>query len=87
MYISRRTCFDIAQAYDQVGSRDALATYNFAGDLGKMALPSLTALLLAMMPWRPAVAILGIVGLSSAPLIAISCADRGATAISPHPRR
>jgi MFS transporter, FSR family, fosmidomycin resistance protein len=60
----------VAQEYDEVGSRDALATYNFAGDLGKMALPSLTALLLAIMAWRPAVAILGIVGLSAAPLIA-----------------
>jgi MFS transporter, FSR family, fosmidomycin resistance protein len=60
----------VAQAYDEVGSRGALATYNFAGDLGKMALPSLTALLLAFMAWRPAVAVLGIVGLSAAPLIA-----------------
>src|SRR5437879_118602 len=29
----------VAQAYDTQGSRGPLATYNFAGDLGKMALP------------------------------------------------
>ena len=60
----------VAQAYAQAGSRSALATYNFAGDLGKMALPSLTALLLAIMAWRPAAAILGLVGLGATPLIA-----------------
>jgi MFS transporter, FSR family, fosmidomycin resistance protein len=73
----------VAQAYDEVGLRGALATYNFAGDLGKMALPSLTALLIALMTWRPAVAVLGIVGISAAPLIVYFL--RGSRGASNHP--
>jgi MFS family permease len=37
----------VAAAYDGPRSRGALGTYNFAGDLGKMALPSMTAFLIA----------------------------------------
>src|SRR6516225_6311257 len=33
----------VAAAYEGPRSRGALGTYNFAGDLGKMALPSITA--------------------------------------------
>ena len=32
----------VAAAYEGPRSRGALGTYNFAGDLGKMALPSIT---------------------------------------------
>jgi MFS transporter, FSR family, fosmidomycin resistance protein len=56
----------VAQAYDTQGSRGALATYNFAGDLGKMALPSATAALLLLMPWRSAVLALGTIGIATA---------------------
>ncbi len=46
-------------------ARGPLGIYNFAGDLGKAALPALVALLVAAMPWRPAlwlVAALGVAG-------------------------
>jgi FSR family fosmidomycin resistance protein-like MFS transporter len=49
----------VAQAYSAQGSRAPLATYNFAGDLGKIALPSGTAALLLLMPWRSAALVLG----------------------------
>ena len=38
----------VASAYAGPRSRGALGTYNFAGDLGKMALPSITAGLIAV---------------------------------------
>jgi MFS transporter, FSR family, fosmidomycin resistance protein len=60
----------VAQAYEGQGSRGPLATYNFAGDLGKMALPSGTAALLLFMPWRSAVLALGTVGVVTALVIA-----------------
>jgi MFS transporter, FSR family, fosmidomycin resistance protein len=60
----------VAQAYDAQGSRGALATYNFAGDLGKMALPSATAALLLLMPWRSAAMALGTIGIATALAIA-----------------
>ena len=41
----------VGAAYDGPRSRGALGTYNFAGDLGKMALPALTASLIAGTSW------------------------------------
>lgn len=56
----------VAHAFDGHRSRAALGTYNFAGDLGKMALPALTALLVAWITWRPTVTVLGLAGLAGA---------------------
>src|SRR5262249_37535596 len=56
----------VAQAFAGPRSRNALATYNFSGDLGKMAFPAATAWLLALMPWRAATMVIGIVGLAAA---------------------
>ncbi len=56
----------VAAAYAGPRSRGALGTYNFAGDLGKMALPALTALLIAAMSWRWAVSVIGLIGLLGA---------------------
>ncbi len=56
----------VAGAYDGPRARAALGTYNFAGDLGKMALPSLAAVLIAMMSWRAAASVIGAVGLLAA---------------------
>jgi FSR family fosmidomycin resistance protein-like MFS transporter len=49
--------------------RTALSVYNFSGDLGKMALPALTALLIALWQWRVATALLGLIGLIAAAAI------------------
>ena len=56
----------VAEAYQGPRSRGALGTYNFAGDLGKMALPSIAAGLIAMMSWRSAASVIGIAGLFGA---------------------
>jgi MFS transporter, FSR family, fosmidomycin resistance protein len=40
----------------------ALGTYNFAGDIGKMTVPALAAVLLTVLPWRGTVALLGLLG-------------------------
>jgi len=53
----------IARAYDGPGARTALGTYNFSGDLGKMAIPAALAWLLVLMPWRSALGLIGIIGL------------------------
>ena len=55
----------VSRAYGGA-ARGPLGTYNFAGDLGKAALPALTALLLALMPWRPALWLLALLGLFAA---------------------
>src|SRR5207248_7745797 len=56
----------VSQAFTGARSRQALATYNFSGDLGKMAFPAATAWLLTLMPWRAAVTVIGIIGLCAA---------------------
>ncbi|MDT9001479.1 MFS transporter [Paucibacter sp. APW11] len=62
----------VADAYqgDAAGSRRALARYNFAGDLGKMALPAAVALLLASWSWQSTVSAVGLFGLAAAALLA-----------------
>jgi MFS family permease len=59
----------VAQAFPGTRSRQALAGYNFSGDLGKMAFPALTAGLLTLMPWRAATMVIGIIGLTAAAAI------------------
>src|SRR5262249_40983394 len=49
----------MARAFAGARSMKALGTYNFAGDLGKMAVPAAASLLLLVMPWRPVLALLG----------------------------
>src|ERR1700758_5400075 len=62
----------VAAAYQGPRSRGALGTYNFAGDLGKMALPALTAGLIAVMSWRLAAGAVGIIALAGAGAILLA---------------
>lgn len=57
----------IARAFAGPRAITALGTYNFAGDMGKMALPALAAAMLwAGLAWRPTVGTLGLAGLGAA---------------------
>ena len=62
----------VAAAYEGPRSRGALGTYNFAGDLGKMALPSIAAGLIAVMSWRSTTSVIGVIGLIGAGAILLS---------------
>jgi MFS transporter, FSR family, fosmidomycin resistance protein len=53
----------MAHAFAGARSMKAIGAYNFAGDIGKMTLPALAALLLVVMQWRPVLALLGVFGL------------------------
>jgi MFS family permease len=59
----------VASAFDGARSRTALGVYNFTGDVGKMALPALTALLVTLMTWRPALWIVAGIGIAVAALL------------------
>jgi MFS family permease len=57
----------VARAFAGRRSITALGTYNFAGDIGKMAVPAAATLLLWLgMSWRPTVGILGLFGFAAA---------------------
>jgi MFS transporter, FSR family, fosmidomycin resistance protein len=55
----------VARAFAGPRSITALGTYNFAGDIGKMLLPAAASALLLVFPWRPAYALLGLVGIAA----------------------
>jgi MFS family permease len=59
----------VSAVFPGARSRTALGVYNFTGDLGKMAMPVLAALLLSAMPWRHALFILGGLGIACAALV------------------
>jgi MFS family permease len=56
----------VSEAFAGPRSRGALATYNFSGDLGKMAFPAATAGLLMILSWRSTMTVIGLVGLAAA---------------------
>ena len=53
----------VTRTFTGARSLSAFGTYNFAGDVGKVLLPAAAATLLLVMPWRPAYAALGLVGI------------------------
>ena len=59
----------VARAFAGPRSMRALGTYNFAGDIGKMTLPALASVMLAVLPWQPTLAILGGIGFVAAAAI------------------
>jgi MFS transporter, FSR family, fosmidomycin resistance protein len=67
----------VARAFAGARSMKALGTYNFSGDIGKMTVPAAAALLLTVMAWRPALALLGLVGLAAGAAIYLLAPDYG----------
>jgi MFS family permease len=56
----------VARAFAGARSMQALGGYNFAGDVGKMTVPALVALMLVVLPWRATLVIVGAFGLAAA---------------------
>jgi MFS family permease len=75
----------VARAFAGPRSLQALGTYNFSGDLGKMTVPAALSLMLLALPWRPALAILGGVGLVLAIVIFVFTPRYGRTATADDP--
>ena len=72
----------VSRAYG-AAARGPLGTYNFTGDLGKAAVPALTALLLTVMPWRPTLWLLAILGVAAAGAILLLMPAIGAAPSGP----
>lgn len=79
----------VARVFSGARSMKALGSYNFAGDLGKMIVPALGALLIVWMPWRAALTILGAAGLVAALAILLGMPRVHATAetSAPHEKQ
>ena len=68
----------VARAYETGPRRTALGTYNFSGDLGKVAVPAAVALALPWLGWRGAVEAYAVVGLLAAAAIMVLLGRLGA---------
>jgi MFS family permease len=60
----------VSHAYGR-DARAALGIYNFAGDLGKVALPAACSLMITLMPWRHALWPLAVLGCAAAALLVV----------------
>jgi MFS family permease len=68
----------VSRAYETGPRRAALGTYNFAGDLGKIAVPAVVALGASLVGWRIVSAGYALLGLGGAVLIALVLRRLGA---------
>ncbi len=62
----------VAGAFPGLRSRTALGTYNFTGDLGKVALPAVFALVAAALGWRQAMLVIATIAVVGAGLIVLT---------------
>lgn len=60
----------VTEAYEAGGGvKEALSTYNFAGDIGKTLIPGAIGLLLVVVSWQTSVTMVGVLGLAAAALL------------------
>jgi FSR family fosmidomycin resistance protein-like MFS transporter len=59
----------VSSAFPGLRSRTALGTYNFTGDVGKVALPALFALIAAALGWRQAMMVTAAIAVAGAGVI------------------
>jgi MFS transporter, FSR family, fosmidomycin resistance protein len=69
----------ISKAYAGSALRTTLGTYNFAGDLGKMAVPGFLTVLIAGLGWRTGTETLGVLGVAIAVILLVTLVSRGAS--------
>jgi MFS family permease len=62
----------VSRAYETGPRRAALGTYNFAGDLGKIAVPAAVALVTTAVGWRYASGVYALLGLAGTGFIALA---------------
>ncbi len=67
----------VSRVYEAGGRRAALGIYNFAGDVGKVALPGLMGLALVAITWRQGTAVCGILALLCALSIVLALGRLG----------
>ena len=65
----------VSNAYEGGGRRTALGTYNFSGDLGKVAVPAAVAFAVPWLGWRGAVGSYAVVGLVAAAVVLLALAN------------
>jgi FSR family fosmidomycin resistance protein-like MFS transporter len=67
----------LSRVFEVSGRRAAMGTYNFSGDMGKVCLPFLLALMINLWGWRRAVLILSVFGLAAGAILWIVAREKG----------
>ena len=65
-----------SHAFEGSELRGALSAYNFSGDIGKVLLPSLCAVLLSLWDWHIVTSVMGLLGLLAVMLLALVLPQR-----------
>ncbi len=73
----------VSRAYETGPRRAALGTYNFAGDLGKIAVPAAVALVTGAIGWRYASSVYSLLGLAGTVFIGLALVRIGAGTAEP----
>ena len=73
----------VSKAYETGARRTALGTYNFCGDLGKVAVPAVVGFATALVGWRAASAAYGVIGMAAAVVVAVALTRLGAGDATP----
>jgi predicted MFS family arabinose efflux permease len=60
----------VADTHQGATSKQALASYNFSGDIGKMLVPALVGASLGWIGWRQSVTVIGVLGIATAVILA-----------------
>ncbi len=67
----------LSRVFEVSGRRPAMGTYNFSGDMGKVCLPFLLALMISLWGWRQAVLNLSIFGLAGGTILWMLAREKG----------
>ena len=72
----------LSRVFEISGRRAAMGTYNFSGDMGKVCLPFLLALMINLWGWRQAVSALSIFGLVAGAILWIIAREKESRSLS-----
>ncbi len=72
----------LSRVFEISGRRAAMGTYNFSGDMGKVCLPFLLALMINLWGWRQAVLVLSIFGLAAGVILWIAAREKESCSLS-----
>lgn len=75
----------LSRVFEISGRRAAMGTYNFSGDVGKVCLPFLVAIMINRWGWRRAVFFLALSGLAAAAALWSMAAQQRPAFLSPEP--
>ncbi|HUL36676.1 MAG TPA: MFS transporter [Thermodesulfobacteriota bacterium] len=67
----------LSRVFETSGRRAAMGTYNFSGDMGKVCLPFLLALMINLWGWRQAVLVLSLCGLATGAVLWMAVREKG----------